>query len=69
MMYDWEDSEEPAQDVAMKYEEEILQAAFKIFSSKIKMSNKYPEGITEVNVDELIWNECKPITEDKNENN
>lgn len=69
LMYEWEDSGEPAQDVAMKYEEEILQAAFKIFSNKIKMSNKYPEGITEVNVDELIWNECKPITEDKNETN
>ena len=59
MMYDWEDSEEPAQDIAEKHEGEILQAAFKILSEKIKMDDKYPDGITEVDIDELIWGNDK----------
>lgn len=55
MMYDWEDSEEPAQDIALKHEGEILQAAFKVLQKKIKITNEVPEEIAKVDLDELFW--------------
>jgi len=59
MMYDWEDSEEPAQDIALKHEGEVLQAAFKVLQKKIKITNEVPEEIAKVDLDELIWGDKK----------
>lgn len=59
MMYDWEDSEEPAQDIALKHEGEVLQAAFKVLQKKIKITNEVPEEIAKVDLDELFWGDKK----------
>lgn len=59
MMYDWEDSEEPAQDIALKHEGEVLQAAFKVLQKKIKITNEVPEEIAKVDLDELFWGKDK----------
>lgn len=59
MMYDWEDSEEPAQDIALKHEGEILQAAFKVLQKKIKITNEVPEEIAKIDLDELFWGDKK----------
>lgn len=59
MMYDWEDSEEPAQDIALKHEGEVLQAAFKVLQKKIKITNEVPEEIAKIDLDELFWGDKK----------
>lgn len=59
MMYDWEDSEEPAQDIALKHEGEVLQAAFKVLQKKIKITNEVPEEIAKIDLDELFWEDKK----------